>query len=217
MKLRLKQGGGTGTRGPLQRLAGWLWVRSRRLGGAALAGTMCYPWGWVKTSPQPRQIEEVTNQCGLAFWDTEVGDSEDRRLKYPGGRSIILIINQQTQESYGEGRGGHMKDMGINSFSCILWGAAPHSLRDLVSWRVCVCVVSRFTCAGLSETPRTVARQAPLSTGFFRQEYLFFSFGHSAYQYGILVPQPEIKLTPPALEVRNLNHWTAMEVPQLHH
>ena len=26
-----------------------------------------------------------------------MGDSEDHRLNYPGGRSIILIINQQTQ------------------------------------------------------------------------------------------------------------------------
>ena len=67
-----------------------------------------------------------------------------------------------------------MKDMGINSFSCILWGAAPHSLGDLVSWRLCACVVTRFTSAGLLETPRTVARQTPLSMGFFRQESFFF-------------------------------------------
>ena len=34
--------------------------------------------------------------------------------------------------------------------------------------------------------------------------------------YGILVLQPEIELTPPAVEVQNLNHWIAREVPQLH-
>ena len=30
---------------------------------------------------------------------------------------------------------------------------------------------------------------------------------------GILVPQPGIKPTPPAVEARSLNHWTAREVP----
>ena len=30
---------------------------------------------------------------------------------------------------------------------------------------------------------------------------------------GILVPQPEIELTAFAVEVWNLNHWTAREVP----
>ena len=109
-----------------------------------------------------------------------------------------------------------MKDMGINSFSCILWGAAPHSLGDLVSWRLCACVVTRFTSAGLLETPRTVARQTPLSMGFFRQESFFFFFWPFCISYGILVPQPEIELTPPAVEVWNFNHWIAREVPQLH-
>ena len=33
---------------------------------------------------------------------------------------------------------------------------------------------------------------------------------------GILVPQPEIELMPPAVEVQNLNHWITREVPQLH-
>ena len=32
---------------------------------------------------------------------------------------------------------------------------------------------------------------------------------------GILVPQPGIKPVPSALEVQNLNHWTAREVPVL--
>ena len=30
---------------------------------------------------------------------------------------------------------------------------------------------------------------------------------------GILVPQPQIKLTPSAMEVQSLNHWIAREVP----
>ena len=34
-----------------------------------------------------------------------------------------------------------------------------------------VCVLSHFSCVRLSVTPRTVARQAPLSMGFPRQEY----------------------------------------------
>ena len=31
---------------------------------------------------------------------------------------------------------------------------------------------------------------------------------------GILVPQPGIEPTPPAMEARNPNHWTAREVPK---
>ena len=30
---------------------------------------------------------------------------------------------------------------------------------------------------------------------------------------GVLVTRPGIELTPPALEARSLNHWTAREVP----
>ena len=38
------------------------------------------------------------------------------------------------------------------------------------SWRS-VCVLSRFSCVQLCVTPSTAACQAPLSTGFSRQEY----------------------------------------------
>ena len=31
---------------------------------------------------------------------------------------------------------------------------------------------------------------------------------------GVLVPWPEIELTPPVLEVQSLNHWTTREVPK---
>ena len=41
----------------------------------------------------------------------------------------------------------------------------------------------------------------------------FFLPCHMAH--GILVPQPGIKPTPPALEGQSLNHWTAREVPLL--
>ena len=38
-------------------------------------------------------------------------------------------------------------------------------------WTVHVCVLSHFSCVQLSVTLWTAARQAPLSTGFSRQEY----------------------------------------------
>ena len=39
------------------------------------------------------------------------------------------------------------------------------------SYRLYACVLSRFSLVQLFETPRTIARQAPLSMGFSRQEY----------------------------------------------
>ena len=39
------------------------------------------------------------------------------------------------------------------------------------SWILCVCVLSYFSRVWLFATPRTIARQAPLSAGFSRQEY----------------------------------------------
>ena len=44
----------------------------------------------------------------------------------------------------------------------------------------------------------------------------FFGFGGffgCAAACGILVPQPGIEPVPYAVEARNLNHWTAREVP----
>ena len=44
--------------------------------------------------------------------------------------------------------------------------------------------------------------------------FLYFGFfGHEAC--GILAPWPGIEPTPPALEVWNLNHWVAREVPSV--
>ena len=39
------------------------------------------------------------------------------------------------------------------------------------TWGLCVCVPSHFSCVRLCATPWTVARQAPLSMEFSRQEY----------------------------------------------
>ena len=41
--------------------------------------------------------------------------------------------------------------------------------------------------------------------------WLFSYFGHHA-AHGILVPHPGTEPTPSALEIHNLNHWTAKEV-----
>lgn len=44
--------------------------------------------------------------------------------------------------------------------------------------------------------------------------FLFFSFSFSLHHLacGILIPRPRVKLTPPALKVKSLNHWTVREV-----
>ena len=71
---------------------------------------------------------------------------------------------------------------------CQAWERPPHSLRmaqplgitvppagqrwDPPCFCVCVCIpVQSLNCVGLFTTPRTVARRAPLSMGFSRQEY----------------------------------------------
>ena len=43
---------------------------------------------------------------------------------------------------------------------------------------------------------------------------LFFVRGVTPCDIGILVPQPGIKLTPPALEGQSVNHWTVRKVLQ---
>jgi len=42
--------------------------------------------------------------------------------------------------------------------------------------------------------------------------FFFFIFGHATYE--ILVPQPGIETTDPALEVWSLNHSTTRRVPE---
>lgn len=86
MKLRLKQCGNTGTRGPPQQLVGGWGIGGVQswLGGVGLEKTICYPGGWVETSPQPCQTEDLESSARLAFRSNEIGDSEDHRLNYPG-------------------------------------------------------------------------------------------------------------------------------------
>ena len=48
-----------------------------------------------------------------------------------------------------------------------------------------------------------------------KENLVFFFFWPCHAACGILVPQPGIEPTSPALEARNLNHWTAREVPNL--
>ena len=44
----------------------------------------------------------------------------------------------------------------------------------------------------------------------------FFFFYLLATACGILVPQPRIELSPLAMIVKSLNHWTSWEVPAIH-
>ena len=43
--------------------------------------------------------------------------------------------------------------------------------------------------------------------------FTFSTFWPFHLVYGILVPQPETKPTPPATEAWSLDHWTAREIP----
>ena len=47
--------------------------------------------------------------------------------------------------------------------------------------------------------------------------HFFFFFWPRCTACRILVPRPGIEPTPPAVEVRSLNHWTAREFPPLLH
>ena len=59
----------------------------------------------------------------------------------------------------------------------------------------CVCVLSHFSCVLLFTTLWTVARQASLSMGFFRQEY----WSGLPFPTPGDLPDPRIKPTSPAL------------------
>ena len=77
--------------------------------------------------------------------------------------------------------------------------------------RTCVfcasCIAGRFFTAEPLGKPRVV-QLLPKASGLFI--YLFI-FGCEAC--GILVPWPEIKPVPLALEAQSLNHWTTREIP----
>ena len=77
-----------------------------------------------------------------------------------------------------------------------------------VTFYVCVCVLSSFSRVWLSVTPWTVARQAPLSMGFSRQEHWS---GLPCPPPGYL-PDPGIKSTSPALAGRFFTTSTTWEV-----
>ena len=47
----------------------------------------------------------------------------------------------------------------------------------------------------------------------FLVSYFVFIFWLHHAAFGILVPQPGIEPSPPALEAQSLNHWTTREVP----
>ena len=44
--------------------------------------------------------------------------------------------------------------------------------------------------------------------------FFFFFWPHCA-AYGIIVPQPGIEPSPPAVEAQSLTHWTARELPEV--
>ena len=80
------------------------------------------------------------------------------------------------------------------------------------------CVLSRFSCVRLFGIPRTVARQAPLSIRFSRQEY---RSGLPCPPPGAL-PHPGIEpVAPssPALQADSLllSHWGSLYTPHLFH
>ena len=82
----------------------------------------------------------------------------------------------------------------------------PASFRDDVLLQgtlgscVCACMLSCFRRVQFLATPRTIARQAPLSLGFSRQEYWS---GLPCPPLGDL-PNPGIKPTSPALQADSL-------------
>ena len=51
------------------------------------------------------------------------------------------------------------------------FAAVLHEVHGALRWFLDVCVLSRFICVRLFAAPWTVARQAPLSMGFSRQEH----------------------------------------------
>ena len=58
----------------------------------------------------------------------------------------------------------------------------------------------------------------PVGLGTGGPEFLgqtdFFLFLATPHWVGILVSQPRIEPTPPPVDARNLNHWTARDVPR---
>ena len=75
---------------------------------------------------------------------------------------------------------------------------------DLIIWNVCAHVLSHFSRVRLSATPWSTACQAPLSTGFSRQEYWS----------GLPFPSPVIKYEVSEVsEVKSLSHVRLFATP----
>ena len=74
----------------------------------------------------------------------------------------------------------------------------------------CVCLLSRFSCVQLPTTQRTAACQAPLSMGFFRQEYWS---GLPCHLPGDL-PDPGIEPASPVLQADSLllSNWGSLVI-----
>ena len=71
-------------------------------------------------------------------------------------------------------------------FSDQMWVIHSQNTCVLFHWVLCVCVLSHFSRVQLFVTLWTVARQSPLSMGFFRQEH---SSGYHALLQGIFLIQ----------------------------
>ena len=69
--------------------------------------------------------------------------------------------------------------------------------------------------SGQKGDQRNLSGDWPCLYHSFLNLYLFFSFWPCYATCRILVPQPGIKTTPPAVETQSPNHCTTMEVPSL--
>ena len=138
-------------------------------------------------------------------------------------------VQTQTQDGWNAEEGQLRKAPGhyANLSSCFKSQFRVHYTGDFLSSitatskkRSCVCCCHLVAKWCDSATPWTVACPAPLSMGFLRQEYWsglpatkqekgFFNGGGVGVHRlacGILVPWPEIKPRPPALEPWSLKH-----------
>ena len=88
-----------------------------------------------------------------------------------------------------------------------LWCNLSWYFKGIWFFNTQVCVLSHSVVFN-SATLSTVAHQAPLSMEFSRQEYWS---GLPCLPPGDL-PNPGIELTPPALGMQSLNHWTTREI-----
>ena len=84
---------------------------------------------------------------------------------------------------------------------------SSHSPRPLLSFSVWACVLSRFSRVQLFATLWTIARQAPLSMGFSRQE----CWSGLPFPPPRDLPDPGMELASPALQADFLLKWATWE------